>query len=137
MYRNVKCVAAHKTFQKPQKVIKMNKNIKNIENKAEKVINDLTAENKKLTEEKELLKKQIGIVLRSNDRLRQENQALYSELDNEKDHSQSLYDEVYDLNVQLETIKAMGMFEFGATYGTDEQNSKTGRLFAKALTGGI
>ena len=108
----------------------MNKNIKNIENKAEKVINDLTAENKKLTEEKELLKTQIHIVLQSNDRLRRENQALYAELDNEKDHNQTLV-------LELETIKSMGMFEFGAKYGTDEQNSEDGKLFAKALTGGL
>lgn len=115
----------------------MNKNIKNIENKAEKVINDLTAENKKLQEKNELLETQIRIVLNFNDRLRHENTALYAELDNEKDHSQSLYDEVYDLNVQLETIKSLSMFEFGAKYGTDEQNSEDGKLFAKALTGGL
>ena len=77
MYRNVKCVAAHKTFQKPQKVIKMNKNIKN---KAEITITELSHENRELKQENKRLTEQLSFVIEKYTTERAYNKTLENEL---------------------------------------------------------
>jgi hypothetical protein len=58
-------------------------------------------------------------------------------LDGVKLNNGALTIERNKLVAELNSIKAMSMFEFSSTYGTPEQQEADGKAFAKALLGGV
>ena len=78
----------------------------------------------------------IKDVILENQELKARNEFLERMVNGLKLNNSKLTIERNQLVEELQTIKAMSMFEFSAKYCSPEQQAKDGEAFAKALLGG-